>query len=268
MSTELEGTVSFLGSGMIAEAWLVRFISGGFVPPDRIMVCDPRTDRTTALATRLGVRVGATNTEGAEFGRTIILAPPPPASLPVLREVSHALTADKMVVSLAAGVPAARLQQEARPSAAVRIMPNTPAEVGEAMNLVSFGDAFPKERRPEVEKLLSLLGRSLEVSDDQMDCWCALCAVGPTYIFPVIDALASAASAQGLPPDQALQAAAQVVAGAARMVQSSGKSIAQLNAMIGIHTLGEPAALALFTDAYEQALAKLQGLSKKLAVSA
>lgn len=268
MSTELQPSVSFLGSGMIAEAWLVRLISGGSVPPGRIMVCDPRGERIDELISRFGVRAGNANIKGAEFGQTVVLAPPPTEALPVLREVVRALTADKLVVSLAAGLPVARLQQEARPSAAVRIMPNTPGEVGEAMNLVSFGDAFPTERRPDVEKLLALLGRSLEVNDEQMDYWCALCAVGPTYIFPVIDALASAASAKGLPPEQALQAAAQVVAGAARMVQSSGKTIAQLNGMIGIHTLAEPAAAALFTGAYEQALAKLQGLSKKLAASA
>jgi pyrroline-5-carboxylate reductase len=130
MSATLRGTFSFLGAGMIAEAWLTRLISTGTVSPDRIMVCDPRGDRTLELAARFGVRVGASNVEGAGFARTIVLAPPPAAALPVLREVSPALTADKIVVSLAAGVPIGRLQDAAGPSAAVRIMPNTPGQVG------------------------------------------------------------------------------------------------------------------------------------------
>lgn len=268
MSTQLEGTVSFLGSGMIAEAWLVRLISAGSLPPERIMVCDPRAERTKELAAKLGVRVGQTNVAGADFARIVVLAPPPTEVAGVLREIAPALTDSKIVVSLAAGTPITRLQELARPSQAVRIMPNTPGQVGEAMNLAVFGAECSAAVRTEVETLLSILGRWFEVDDAQMDCWCALCAVGPTYVFPIIEALAAAACARGLPAGQALEAAAQVVAGAARMVQSSGKSIPELKGMISIRTLPEPEAAALFTTAYEQALAKLQGLSKKLATGA
>jgi pyrroline-5-carboxylate reductase len=268
MSTQLEGTVSFLGSGLIAEAWLLRLISAGLLPPDRIMVCDPRGERTNELAVKLGVRVGPTNVAGAGFARMVVLAPPPTETAGVLREIAPALTEDKIVISLAAGMPITRLQELARPSKAVRIMPNTPGQVGEAMNLIVFGAGCPAETRTEVGTLLSVLGRWFEVDDDQMDYWCALCAVGPTYVFPIIEALAAAASAKGLPPGQALEAAAQVVAGAARMVQLSGKSIAELNGMISIRTLPEQEAKALFAGAYQQAVEKLQGLSRRLAASA
>ena len=268
MSTQLPGRFAFLGSGIIAELWISRLISTGSLTPERIMVCDICPGRQQELRERFRVLAGGSNREGAEFADTIVLAPPPGETLKVLREVSVALDPRKAVISLAAGLALGRLEAEAKPSQAIRIMPNTPGQVGEAMNLVAYGRTVHEERRGQIENLLKRLGCWLEVEDEQMDLWCALCAVGPTYVFPVIEALASSAAAKGLPPGAALEAAAQVVAGAARMVQHSGKTIPQLKEMISIRTLREPEAAKLFGDAYEEAVAKLLGLGQRLSAAA
>lgn len=78
----------------------------------------------------------------------------------------------------------------------MRALVNTPTLVGEGMNLVAFGNQVSAESRRGVNALLAMFGRRFEVSDAQMDFWCAICAAGPTYVFPVIEALASAAMAR------------------------------------------------------------------------
>jgi len=235
------------------------------IQPQQVMACDVRPERLQELAQNLGVQTHPENSKGAEFARVIILAPPPNAVVPLLREIRPALGPGHLVVSLAAGVPLAKLEQEAGEAAVARVMPNTPGLVGDAMNLVVFGHRVSEADRRLMRDLLDVLGKWFAVPDEQLDAWCALCAVGPTYIFPVIEALASAAASHGLEAEKALAAAAQVVAGAAHLLLESGRSPGELKQMISLRTIPEEEARKLFTEAYEQALARLTGLARRLA---
>jgi pyrroline-5-carboxylate reductase len=242
-----------------------RLLSAGVVQSEQIMACDVRPERLQELAQNLNVLTHPENNKGAEFARVIILAPPPNAVVPVLRQIRPSLRPRQLVISLAAGIPLARLEQEAGEAAFVRVMPNTPALVGEAMNLVTFGRRVSDADRRVLRDLLDVLGKWFEVPAEQMDAWCALCAVGPTYIFPVIEALASAAASHGIDAEKALTAAAQVVGGAAHLVLESGRSPAELKQMISLRTLPDEEVRKLFTAAYEEAVAKLEALEQRLA---
>jgi pyrroline-5-carboxylate reductase len=259
--------IAFLGAGFIAEAWMERLLRSGSVAPEQVMACDIRPERLEHLQKSWGVCAHSDNLEGARFAQLIVLATPPPETLPVLRSLHGALRPDQVVISLAAAVPITALEQAAPNLPIVRVMPNTPALVGEAMNLVVFGSAVSKVERSRVAPLLDVLGKWQEAADNEVDLWCALCAVGPTFILPVIDALAAAAAARGLPPEKALQAAAQMVAGTAHMVQDSGRTPEQLKQMIGLRTLKEDDSRKLFTDAYNEAVQKLQAVGQKVAAA-
>lgn len=261
----IEENLAFLGAGIITAVWMERLLASGATGPEQIMACDVRPERLKELSKQLRLRTSLENREGAEFARIVVLAPPPSAVVPVLREIRPALGPMHVVISLAAGVPLAKLEQEAVDTAVVRVMPNTPALVGEAMSLVAFGHRVSESDRRLVRVLLDVLGIWFEAPDEQMDFWCALCAVGPTYIFPVIEALASAATSHGLDAEKALTAAAQVVAGAAHLVLESGRSPAELKQMISLRTLHEEEVRKLFTAAYEEAVAKLEALDRRLA---
>jgi pyrroline-5-carboxylate reductase len=267
MDKRITAKIAFLGAGSIAEAWIERLIASKSVDPQQVLATDIRSEPLEKLAQHWGIRTSFTNADGAIFGDLLVLAVPPPATLPVLREAASAEREGQVVVSLAAAVPITALEQAAANRPVVRVMPNTPALVGAAMNLVVFGRAVTAAERARVTPLLDLLGSWHEVSDEEMDLWCALCAVGPTYILPVIDALASAAAARGLPAGQALEAAAQMVAGTARMVQHAGRTPEQLKQMIGLRTLKEDDARKLFTDAYDDAVQKLQAVGQKVAAT-
>jgi len=241
-----------------------RLLSTAVLAPGQILACDVRSERLGELHRRFGLRTAADNDEAAKFARWLVLATPPGEVLRVVREIRPFLGSSHLVISLAAGVKLAGLEQELGGVPVLRVMPNIPSLIGEGMNLVSYGRLVSGEARKLTEQLLGRLGRWLEVPDEQMDFWCALCAVGPTYIFPILEALAAAAAARGIPPEQALAATAQVAAGAARMAQQGARSLPALRQMISLRTLDEEEARRLFTRAYDQAVDKLQGLGHKL----
>ncbi len=256
--------LAFIGAGSITEAWLEGFLAKG-IKPEQMMACDPRQERLQEIASRWKLRTSAVNRDGAEFAHFVILATPPPLTLPVLNEIRPALQERQVVISLAAGVSLAALEQAAGNTPALRVMPNIASLVGEGMNLVCFGQSVSAATRRRVEQMLDLLGRRLEVGDAQMEDWAALCAVGPTYLLPVIQGLYLAAVTRGLPPGPALQAAGQMVVGTARLAVEGNRTIPQLERMIGLHTLQEDEAQRLFGEAYDRAVDRLHDLRRKLA---
>lgn len=267
-SVRLKEKIAFLGAGSIAEAWMERLVVSNAADPSDIYACDIRSEPVEKHSRRWEISTSTRNEDGARFASILVLAVPPPNTVPVLKQVLPVLHPGQLIVSLAAAVPLKALENAAAGIPIVRVMPNTPALVGEAINLVVFGGAVTEAERGRLVPLLDLLGQWREVADEEVDLWCALCAVGPTFILPAIDALATAAASQGLPLQQALQAAAQMVAGTAHMVQHSGRTLEQLKQMIGLRTLKEDDARKLFTDAYNEAVQKLQAVGQKVAAAA
>lgn len=256
--------IGFLGAGNIAGVWIERLVSARVFLPGNIFASDIRSERLEMLHARWGIATSAKNSEIAQRADLVILAVPPGKTLPVLQEVFSSLRTGQIILSLAAAVPLCALEELARGLPVVRVMPNTPALVGEAMNLVVFGSGLSPVERTRVTELLDAFGEWFEVPDDEVDRWCALCAVGPTYVLPIIEALVSAAVAQGLSRERALAATAQLIAGTGQMVRQSGQTPEQLKQLIGLRTLREAETCALFTQAYEEAVNKLRGLGMSL----
>lgn len=265
MNTGPGEKLAFIGTGKIAEAWIDRLIMGGVVSSTDVMACDVRPERLALMQGQFkSVHTNLDNREAARFARVLVLATPPGEVLKVLAQLKGELSAEHLLVCLAAGVPLAKLEEAARVPV-VRVMPNIPALVGEAMNLVAYGTSVSPSQRAFLETLLEKLGDWYEADDGLMEYWCALCAVGPTYLFPVVEALSSAATARGIPAEQALDASAQLLIGVGKLIQESEKSVTELQQMISLHTLREEEAKNLFTDAYNDAVAKLEGLARRMA---
>ncbi len=263
---KLKSKLAFIGVGKIAQAWIDRLLQTGAIGADEWLACDTDAKTLQAVCRNFGHKLSTVDhNEAVRFGRLIIIATPPGEVLRVLEKVRHDLSPEHVVISLAAGVPMATLESALGSVPVVRVMPNTPALVGEAMNLVVFGRSLPQLARTDVEKLLESLGVWHLVDDRLMDYWCALCAVGPTYILPVVEALSTAAAAKGIPLEEAIDAVSQVLVGVGCLIQGSGKDIAELKGMIGLHTLREEQAQLLFAEAYNGAVEKLQGLARRVA---
>jgi pyrroline-5-carboxylate reductase len=225
-----------------------------------MFACDIRADRRSYMRHRFrGIRTSEDPHEAAEFARCILIVTPPDAVLPVLEEIRHVLTKDHIVVSLATAVTLAQMEKIAGDTPVVRALVNTPSLVGEGMNLVAFGTKVTPFLKDRIHALLGLFGRKFEVSDEQMDFWVAICGAGPTYVFPMIEALARAAILKGVGHELAMVGASQVVLGAARMVQQTGKEPEELEKLsAGLRSPREENIHQLYMEAYEEGLKRLK----------
>jgi pyrroline-5-carboxylate reductase len=262
-------TVAFIGAGKISEAWMERLISSGAVPAEKIMASDPSSDRLEYVRARYaGLKTTKDNFAGAQFGSLLVIATPPPEVVPTLANIQPALQQCAVVISLAAGVPLQRLVPAAAGAAIVRVMPNTPSMIGEGMNLVCYPPGTGADVRTRVGSLLGIFGKSLEIEEREMEAYGALCSVGPTFLFPIMQSMIEAAVEAGLSESLARKAAAQVFVGTGKLVADSECTVAELNGMIGLHTLREPETVQLIADAYKDALGKLKGLAARMSTAA
>jgi pyrroline-5-carboxylate reductase len=257
---------AFLGAGIIAGVFAERLIRGGGVPAQRITASDLDAEKAAALAARLGIRPARSNPEAAAAGDVVFLAVPPNAVLPVLDEVRNALRPGALIVSLAAVIETSWMEERAGASVKiVRVIPNTPSLAGAGMNPHCLGRSVAAGDLPFLDALLAVFGETIRLEEPLMEAATALTAVGPTYFFPVLEALRDAAVQAGLPQEVAERAAAATAAGAARLVTETGRAPEELKQMIGARTLAEPEAKALFASAYQMAFEKLAAARRKLA---
>lgn len=268
MSVLEEKRIAFVGAGLMGGILIERLLETGF-PPSQVLACEPRAERRAELAQKWHIAVGDDPRQAAEFADTIVLAVPPKAVRSVLRDMAPWLQAKHIVISVAAAVPLDATEQIAGEGiAVVRLMPNSPSRVGQGMNPVAFGRFVTREAREWVMELLARWGQTLEVPDVLMNLCVGLTGAAPTYIFPIIDALAEAGIAGGLSVEDARHMAAQVVFGSAALVLETGESPANLQALTPLQPLREAEARALFREAVESARAQMDALQAKLSGSA
>jgi pyrroline-5-carboxylate reductase len=257
--------LAVIGSGIMGGIWIERLLNAKAIAHNDIMACDPDEQRLNALHERFSVAVSKHNPEGAAFGEVVLLAPPPAAMAVVLDEIAPVLSPNKTVVSLAAGVSIAAMERRLPANVpVVRVMPNTPSLVGAGINAVAYGSRADSRVREQIDNLLRHLGDSFEITDEQMNTACALCAVGPTYLFPIMEALIEAASTNGLPSELAQGAVASLFAGTGLLMKQTAQPPSALKDMISLRTIDEEAAHQLLKAAFQSALQKLNALEERL----
>ena len=161
----------------------------------------------------------------AGLADAVVLAVKPqvfPAVLPELSPVLHRRR--PLVISIAAGKTLEAIESLLGAGlAVVRVMPNTPAAIGKGMLALAAAEGTPEARIRAVEAMLAPAGLVERIAEGQMDAFSAVAGCGPAFVYPFIEALADGGVMAGLPRQQALTYAAQMVLGAAAMVLESGK---------------------------------------------
>lgn len=212
--------IAVLGAGKIGEALLAGLLGAG-TAPDELVFTERHPERAAELSTRLGV-AAADVAEAADRSEIIVVAVKPQDIAPVLDELAPALRPGTLVVSLCAGLPTS-LFERALPAgtAVVRVMPNTPMLVGEAMSAVSAGTHATDEQLSTVEKMLASVGRVVRVPESQQDAVTALSGSGPAYFFYLVEAMIDAGILLGLNRTVAADLIVQSAYGAAQMMRDS-----------------------------------------------
>ncbi|WP_188941937.1 pyrroline-5-carboxylate reductase [Nakamurella endophytica] len=215
-------TIAVLGAGKIGEALLSGLLSAGRRPED-LLFTERYAQRAAELTERYGVR--AVDTATAATDADVLVVAVKPQDIEVLLDtLATAVTPGTLVVSLAAGLPTA-LYERRLPAGTpvVRVMPNTPMLVGEAMSAISAGTHAGPEHLAVVEDLLSAVGKVVRVPERQQDAVTALSGSGPAYFFFLVEAMIDAGILLGLPRDVATQLIIQSAVGAAVMLRDSGE---------------------------------------------
>lgn len=225
----LSHTIGFIGAGQMARALAQGFVAARLVPASQIVAYDSVAQAGRDFARIVpGSELAADNTGVVRRAGVIFLAVKPQSMAGVCSELAGRLPADKLVVSIAAGIPLTRLCAGLKTDRIVRVMPNTPALVGQGASAYSLGAGATAEDGQLVGQLLGAVGKAFLVEERLLDAVTGLSGSGPAFVYVMIEALSDGGVRMGLPRDVATALAAQTVRGAAEMVLSSGEHPAAL----------------------------------------
>lgn len=222
------GKVGFIGGGQMATALIAGALRAGFLKPQSIIVVesnDNQRQHLQQLFTGIDVQ---TRSSAAKSCDQIILALKPHVLRDIGKSLASDLAGDRLWISIAAGVALEELEALLGSQRIVRVMPNTPAQVGRGAAAVTAKSVVAVEDLTWVEQLMRSVGSCVRVAESQMHAVTGIAGSSPAYIYMVIEAMADGGVAGGLPRETALQLAAQSVLGAAQMVLDSGLHPGQL----------------------------------------
>ena len=218
---ESEDRIAILGAGMMGETILAGLLRAGR-PVHQVVISERRPERAVELAQRHGVQV-MDNVAAAEFGDTLLIVVKPQDMAGLLAEISGSLKPGTLVISLAAGLTTAFLEQHLPVGTpVVRVMPNTPALVDQGMAALSPGKQCDSEHLTRAQELLSATGRVVQVPEQYQDAVTAVSGSGPAYVFYVAEAMIEAGVLLGLPRVTSTELVAQTLFGAATMLRETG----------------------------------------------
>ncbi len=210
-----------VGAGKMGGAMLAGWLDGG-LPGSAVTLVDPALGPEMAdLVARHGLR-HVTDAAEAEAPAVLVLAVKPQMMADVLVRVAPLVGAGTVVASVAAGTTLATLGAALGTGPIVRVMPNTPAQVGQGMSVGCGNAAVTAAHRALVDGLMTAVGKMAWIDDEAlMDAVTAVSGSGPAYVFLLAEVLAEAARAAGLPADLAALLARQTVSGAGALLAAS-----------------------------------------------
>ena len=222
-----------VGAGVMAEAMIAGVLARGIIGSDRIVASHPRAERRVRLAERFGIEVVEGNREAVERGGLVLLTVKPQVLGTVMRQLHGRLSPGQVAVSVVAGATIGSLRQGLGHDEIVRVMPNTPAQIGQGMSVWTATADVARTSRDQVRTVLAALGEELEVEEEKyVDMATALSGTGPTYVFLMMEALIDAGVHMGFPRRIAEQIVLQTVSGSVAFARDSGKHMAELRNMV------------------------------------
>lgn len=214
--------VAILGTGKMGEALLSGMVRAGR-PPSDLVVTTHDAAREQKLRDRYAVEV-TDNVSAVKSAHTVLIAVKPQDMSALLDEIAGYVSADQLIVSVAAGITTSFIERRIPVDApVVRVMSNTPVLVDEAMSAISAGSHAEEAHLRRTEELLQPVGRTLRVPENQQDAVTALSGSGPAYFFYLVEAMTDAGILLGLPRSVAHDLIVQTAIGAAVMLRDSGQ---------------------------------------------
>ena len=228
MSYEL----GIIGAGNMAEAIVRGVLGRGLLEPGQIIAGDVSPERRAVFESQLGVKTTLDNRDVVRDTRAVLLSVKPQQMAGVLASLKVSFRPNSLVVSIAAGISTAFVQQHlggmVRQLRVIRAMPNTPMLVGEGMVALARGPHATDADVAAIRRLFEAAAAVIEVPEDKMDAVTAVSGSGPAYFFFLVEHMVRAGVEMGLTPEQAHLLATKTALGAARIMTMTPDSPAEL----------------------------------------
>ena len=225
--------ISFVGGGVMAEAILVGILDASLATTTDIQIGEPMELRRAHLRSEYGIAVHESNTEALKGAEIVILAVKPQGLSDVMANIRENIGEDQTVLSIIAGARMDTLVSGLGHPAVVRVMPNTPAQIGAGMTVWTASENVTAKSVEASREILRTLGEEIYVSEEKyMDMATAVSASGPAYVFLFIETMNDAGVYLGMPRDIARKLVLQTVTGSARLVDESGRHPADLKDVV------------------------------------
>lgn len=221
--------ISFIGSGIMAEAMIRGLLTQKIVRPEQIIAAGPRPERGQHLQERHGIRVTTDNTVAAEEGQIVVLSVKPQVLTDVMPEIRGHLRRQDLVLSIIAGAPIEKIANGLAHAAVVRAMPNTPAQIGQGITVWTATPEVSEPQKLRAQAILASLGQEVFVDDEEyLDMATALSGTGPAYVFLLMEAMIDAGVHMGFSRRVATQLVFQTMRGSVEYAAQSNLHVAEL----------------------------------------
>ena len=225
--------IGFIGGGTMAEAILGGMLDGGVAAAGDVIIGEPVPGRRDYLAERYGVGVSDANGAVVDASDMVVMAVKPQDLPKVYGDIGGGFNDGQSIMSIVAGTKMKSLSDGMRHDGIIRVMPNTPAQIGEGMTMWTCASSVSKAHRETTAAILSTIGDEIYVDDEKyLDMATALSASGPAYVFMILEAMIDAGVYVGLPRDVARRLALQTVKGSTELVVQTGRHPAELKDMV------------------------------------
>jgi pyrroline-5-carboxylate reductase len=221
--------IAFIGGGAMGEAMLSAVLSQKLSTPQDIWASDIKPERRQHLAQSYGINVTDKNRDAVSRSEITVLAIKPQNLAEIMTDLKGAFKPSQLVLSIIAGVRLATLRQGLAHDAIVRVMPNTPAQIGMGMSAWTVTPEVTATQKKQAQAILSVMGKETYFDDEKyIDMATAVSGSGPAYFFLFVEALTDAAVKIGIPRDMAGQLVMQTMLGSVHLLQKSGRPPAEL----------------------------------------
>ena len=210
--------IGFIGAGKMGGAIVSELVNSGFAARSDVVVSEIDEQRRNDIQDQFNVNVVSDNSELLDTTDVVFLCVKPQSLDAVLAEIADGVKDEHLVISIAAGKRLAGIEGLLARGRVVRVMPNLPAVVSQAMSVFCAGDRVSAEDREQVKKLLSCIGKVLELPEEKFDAVTALSGSGPAFFAYFTQIMAQAGMELGLAKTDAELLAGQTLLGTATLL--------------------------------------------------
>ncbi len=229
--------IGFLGGGNMAYAIIKGILKSGLYSKEKVLVTDRSEERRQFLKEDLGIVVLDSNEELLKNSEGVLFAVKPQNMSEVMAEVNPFCRGEQVFLSICAGTLASTIENglkndDNEKPRVVRIMPNTPALIGEGMAGIAGGTYASDADIQIAKKIFDAVGSAVIITEAEMNGLTAVTGSGPAFLFYFIEGLVKCALEEGFSEEQSKEMVLQMVFGAASLARTSEHSPAELRRMV------------------------------------